>query len=110
MLLLYSSEFNCLVSSNVLYFHTVVKDLATPLFPHPSSEAMLRAIGPKTVHAERTLHFLSPREYAAMKAADKATRKQLSQQYGISRGQRKGRRPPVNSAIVIDTLHFEQKR
>lgn len=35
--------------------------------PSPPSESFLRATGPKTVHAERSLHFLPPSEYQASK-------------------------------------------
>lgn len=89
--------------------HTVVKNKLS--LPMPPSDVYLRATGPKTVHAERTLHFLSPQEYEAAKAADRATRKQLSQQYGVSLNRQRPRmKSPVKSTIVINSLNFEQNR
>ena len=88
----------------------MVKDrLSLPLFP---SHTYLRAIGPKTVHAERTLHFLSPEEYRAAKAADRAHRKQLSQQYGGSVTGRRGRSKSVShgrSNIVINSISYDHR-
>lgn len=91
----------------------MVKDkLALPLFASPPREGYMRAIGPKTVHAERTLHFLSPQEYKAAKAADREMRNKLGQQYGWSQDRRsRGRSLPGNkSALVITSVDFEQKR
>ena len=92
-----------------LNYLTVIKDKLH--FPTPPSQSYLRATGPKTVHAERTLHFLSPDDYRSMKAADKATRKQLSQQYGISltRHKRSRTMSPVESAIVVNSINYEQR-
>lgn len=86
-------------------------DLTVPRLPPPPNAVLLRATGPKNIHAEKTLHFLSPKDYKKMKAADRANKKQLSQQYGdteptTSRGQRS----PRKSGIMIRSLSFEQKR
>jgi hypothetical protein len=88
----------------------VVQD-KPPLLPPPPREGYLRAIGPKTVHAERTLYFVPPREYEAGKAADKVTKKRLGQEYGWSQDRKpKGRRLPGKSTLVINSVDFEQKR
>ncbi len=81
--------------------------LKLPLFPPLPNDGYLRAIGPKTVHAERTLHFLSPQEYRATKTAEKAMRKKLNQQYGTDVPKAKS---PVKSRIIIQSLNFDQKR
>ena len=64
--------------------HTVEGKFAGYKRSHPPSEEYLRATGPKTVHAEKTLYFYHPEQYKVVKAARRALEKQLSQQLGLS--------------------------
>ena len=78
----------------------------------PPSEAYLRATGPKSVHAERTLYFYHPEQYKAVKAARRTLEKQLSQQLGLSpaRSSHHKRRHGNFSSIIIRSLDFEPKK
>jgi len=76
--------------------------------PSTSSDDYLRVIGPKNVHAPRTLHFLSPEEYRAAKAADRENKKKLSQLYGSRKKTRSGL--PMKSTVIINSLKFEEHR
>lgn len=76
---------------------------------HPPSEEYLRATGPKTVHAEKTLYFYHPEQYKAIKTARRALEKQLSQQLGLS-PTHKPRKHTNISSIMIQSLDFEPKR
>ena len=73
---------------------------------HPPSEEYLRATGPKTVHAEKTLYFYHPEEYKAIKIARRALEKELSQQLGLS----PTHKPRKHTNITIQSLDFEPKR
>lgn len=75
----------------------------------PPSEEYLRATGPKTVHAEKTLYFYHPEQYKVVKAARRALEKQLSQQLGLS-PTHKPRKHANISSITIHSLDFEPKR
>ena len=62
------------------------------------------------MHAKRTLHFLSAEDYRATKNAEKAIRKELTQQYGSDRGREKRKVPAVKSSITINSVDFKGER
>ena len=94
--------------------HTVTVDgkFTTYKGTHPPSEDYLRAMGPKTVHAERTLYFYAPEQYKAVKAARRALEKQLSEEFGLSptRSLQNKKRHGNLSSITIHAVDFETKR
>ena len=79
--------------------------------PRPPTQSYVRATGPKTVHAERTLHFLSPDEYKALKKEQRSTEKELTQQYGMnSMTSEQGQRPQGRTTVSIVSMDFDKKR
>ncbi|CAI8051807.1 hypothetical protein GBAR_LOCUS28359, partial [Geodia barretti] len=51
--------------------------------PRSSTAAYVRATGPKTLHAPRTLHFLPPHQYRALKEQEKAQRVSLGRELAM---------------------------
>ena len=75
----------------------------------PPTKSFLRATGPKSVHAERTLHFIPPGDYEAMKAARKAVaRENWRQELGLV-AVRSPRSGGGKSSLVVRSLDFEVK-
>lgn len=79
--------------------------------PRPPTQSYIRATGPKTVHAERTLHFLSPKEYKAKKKEQRSTEKELTQQYGMnSTTSKQGQRSQGRTTVSIVSTEFDSQR
>jgi len=75
----------------------------------PPTKSFLRATGPKSVHAERTLYFIPPGDYEAMKAARKAVaRENWRQELGLV-AVRSPRAGGEKSSLVVRSLDFEVK-
>ena len=73
----------------------------------PLTQSFLRATGPRNVHAERSLYFIPPADYEAMKAARKAKAKENWKQelgMGVVKSPRER-----GSSLVVRSLDFEVK-
>ena len=79
--------------------------------PRPPTDSYLRATGPKDVHAERSLHFMHPHDYAMARTNQVAVEKQLTQELGLSPRGRVQRSPRSDHAhIRVTSLDFERGR
>ena len=67
----------------LLYMHAVEGKFTAYKRCHSLSEEHLRATGPKTVHAEKSLYFYHPKQYKAIKAMRRELEKQLDQQLDV---------------------------
>ena len=77
---------------------------------HPPSQAYLQATGPKTIHAERTLNFVTPEEYKAKKMMQRSLEIELSQQFGDGNSKKGPQRLRRRSNITVRSLKFETKK
>lgn len=76
----------------------------------PPTQSFLRATGPRNVHAERSLHFIPPADYEAMKAARKAiARQNWKQELGVGVVRSPRERGGKPSSLVVRSLDFEVK-
>lgn len=93
--------------------HYIVQGKFTAFKNRPPSQAFLRAIGPKDVHAERTCIFLPPKEYEAMKVAKRASRNWKSSQEvsrNLQNQELATKTVQKRSSIVIKSLDFDTKQ
>ena len=76
--------------------------------PCSASQAYLRATGPKSVHAPRTLHFLPPEQYRAQKLQQRALQRQLMADYlsDVGWGEEEPLPQQVKSFLAMKSLQF----
>lgn len=92
------------------FLHTAQGRFNPTKLPRTATPTYLRATGPKSAHATRTLHFLPPQQYRAEKQEQKRQRMMLMKEYMEENGlEEVVPQPPAKSFLAMQSLEFSGK-